>query len=152
MNKRNVLFNALLLCLGGLTVCGQSSSIKVEVEPAQTTVQNNETFTVNTFIRNTGSDEEVLAIWSCSYPQQWQADSPFLHVDGVGCMKNDIFHIRIQPGEAYERPLSIRVELAAGKRQIESVTFRLGFQDENPGTIPKTPRIWSNAVTVNVTR
>jgi hypothetical protein len=152
MNYRKQLFSTLLFCFGGVAAYSQSSPIVVEIKSAQTTIQNSETFTVNTSIRNIGSDEEWLSIWSCSYPQQWQADNPFVHVDGVGCKKNDIRKIRIKSGGVYERPLSIRVEFAKDSSQTESVTFRLGFQPEVYGTAPKNPPIWSNAVTVSVTR
>lgn len=152
MRKRNVLMAALLVCLGGLAAYGQSSPIKVEIATAQTAIQNNETFIVNTSIRNAGNDETVLAIWSCSYPQQWQADSPFVHVDAVGCKKNTVLQIRIKPGGTYDRPLQVRVESSAGSNVQESVTFRLAFQPAASGTAQKAAPVWSNAITVKVAK
>jgi hypothetical protein len=152
MNTRKALFATLLFCFGGLAAYGQSPPLLVEIKPAQTVVHSNEEFLVSTALRNTSSEVQVLGVMSCSYPSQWAADNTSVYVSQVSCLRNVLFRISLKPGEAYERTLSVHVELASGKGQLESVTFRLGFQDENPPTVPRVPRIWSNAVTVSVTR
>jgi hypothetical protein len=152
MNKHKVLFVVFLFCIGGLAAHSQSSPIVVEIKPTQTVVKDNETFSVSTTLRNRSSEVQVLGVMSCSYPAQWAVDNLSVYMSQVSCLRNVLSRIILKPGEAYERTLSVHVELASGKGQLESVTFRLGFQDENPLTVPKAPRIWSNAVTVSVTR
>lgn len=154
MNTRKTLFATLLLCFGGLAAYGQSSPIVAEIRPAQASVKNNEDFSVSTSLRNTSNSEQSLEVLYCGYSVQWVTDNPSVHVDFAegGCMHNFPHKTVLKPGEAYERALSVHVELASGNGQLESVTFRLGFQDENTPTVPTVPRIWSNAVTVSVRR
>jgi len=153
MNTRKALFATLLLCFGGLALNGQSPQIRVEIKPTKTVVKNHEGFLVSTALRNTGNLEQLVSVWSCSYSTQWLTDNPSVQLTGGGdCFKNGLGIVRIKPGEAYERKVPVSVTLGSRSGQHESVTFRMGFQDENPRTIPKPPRIWSNAVTVNITR
>jgi hypothetical protein len=60
--------------------------------------------------------------------------------------------IRLKPDEAYQRALAAHVELTGGDALPQSVTFRLQFKDLSKGPKPAVPLVWSNAVTVNVTR
>jgi len=153
MCKHKMLFLALLFCFRGLASQGQSSPIKVEIKVAQTSVKDNEAFSVSTELRNTGQEEKLLQVWSCSYPWQWETDNSSVHVNQVDCLRNTLFKVRLKVGETYERSVSVRVELAPGEGHPESVTFRLGFQDAPPetGSTTMSPPIWSNAVTVSVT-
>ncbi|MGB9407374.1 MAG: hypothetical protein WCA89_07545 [Terracidiphilus sp.] len=161
MNKRKMLFGLLLFCIGGLAVYGQPSPLKVEIKPAQTVVKNNEVFSVDTTIRNTSSAEQSLQVLYCCYSTQWTADNPLVHVDcAESCMHNFPHKTKLKPGDAYEKTVLVRVALAAGKGQSETVTFRLGFEDPTYGTVTTyrgvsrmwIPPRWSNAVTVSVTR
>ncbi len=173
MNKRKVLFGALMLCLAGLATSSilwlrthtaprsvlagltmaQVSPLKVEIKLTQTAVKNDETFSVYTALRNSGSEVRVLEVWSCGYNDLWIADNPSVRVIGdVGCMKSFSTKKYLKPGEAFESTVPVRVELTHDKGQPESVTFRLGFKDPTFLANPKIPPIWSNAVTVSVTR
>jgi hypothetical protein len=152
MRKVRLILSALLLCFAGLTAFPQDSPTQLEIKLAQTAVTNNEEFSVSTAIRNTGSEEQVLEIWACGYPNRWKADNLSVHVVNEGCLKNTPFKVQLKPGRAYERKMQIRVELAPGSSQHESVTFRLGIEGGDYGTAWKVSPIWSNAVTVNVTR
>ena len=152
MCKHKVLFLALLSCFGGLAIYGQSSPIKVEIRLAKTTIKNNEELSVSTALRNASKEEQVLEVWACGYPNQWIADNPSVHVIGEGCLKNTSFRVRLEPGKAFERAVSVRVQLAAGKGQAESVTFRLGIVDGAYGSAWTVSQTWSNSVTVSVTK
>ena len=152
MCRYKQLLGVSMLCIAGLSAFGQVSPIEVEVKVVQAAVKENETFSVSTAIYNTGSVGEVLKVWTCSYPMQWKSNSPIVNVNEVPCLQNVPFKIRLKPGEAYERAVTARVELSAGKSLTQSVTFRLGFQPATYGTEPEPRRIWSNAVTVSVTR
>lgn len=134
-----------------MVACGHDLPMRVEISVAQSTVKNNEEFSLSTTIRNVSKNEQSLQIWSCSYPDQWSADNPAVHITGASCDKNDIIRIRVKPGEAHERTLSIRVSIDAEHSAQKTVTFRLAFE---PVTSEKTgiaSRIWSNVITLNVT-
>jgi len=151
MNKRIVLLSALLLCFAGLTAFPQDSPTQLEIKLAQTTVKNNEDFSLSAIIHNTGNEEKVIRVWSCGH-SQWTADNPSVLGSPEVCAKNILLKERIKPGESGHWEVPVRVVLLAGGGQPESVTFRLGFQSSTYGTEPDIPRIWSNAVTVKVTR
>ncbi len=143
----------MLFCFGGLAVYGQSSDLKVEIQPAQTVVKNNEDFSVSTVIRNTGKNEQKLAVLLCCYSMLWTTDNPFVHTDCIeGCARNSAIRIQLKPGQIYEKTVRVRVEIGAGRDRNEPVTFRLGLNAATYRSEPKIPTIWSNAVTVNVTR
>jgi len=73
-------------------------------------------------------------------------------VNLAGCKKNDLLHIKIKPGEAIERAVSIRVELAPGDGKPESVTFRMGFKNATFVMGQANLPMWSNPLTVTVTK
>jgi hypothetical protein len=152
MSKFNHILAALLLCVAGLAAYGQDSPFKAEIKLAQTTVNNYETFSVATAIRNTSTEEQTLDIWSCSYPTQWVSDVSSVHVNLVGCKKNDLLHIKLKPGEACERAVTIRIQLSPGDGKPESVTFLMGFKSATFVTGQSNLPLWSNAVTVSVTK
>lgn len=124
----------------------------------QTAVQNNEDFPVTTTIRNTSDAEEMLVVWTCSYPSQWRPDNSIVKTQVIDCAKNVPTRVGLKPGETYASRMYVRVELKSPEQrqpeQRQSVTFRLGYgTDAYFGTIepaPTSPAIWSNAVTVDV--
>jgi hypothetical protein len=151
MEKLKALLGVLLFCVGGLAVYGQSPPLKVEIKTAQTAVKNNEEFTLSATILNTGKDEQMFEVWSCGY-LEWTVDNPSLQVVGEDCLRNIPYKVKLKPGESGHWEVPVRVELPGGSGQHESVTFRLGFQTATYGTEPEIPPIWSNALTVSVTR
>jgi hypothetical protein len=152
MYKLEGVLCALLLCFARLASYGQDSPLKVELKPAHTTVNNYQPFQVATAIRNTGAAEQLLDVWSCSYSTQWISDNPNVHLNLVVCKKNDLIHLKVESGKDYEKPLSIRVELPAGDGQPESVTFRMGFKNATFVTGQPDLPIWSDPVTITVTK
>jgi hypothetical protein len=64
------MLSALLLCFAGLAAFGQDPTLKVELIAAQAKVNNYEPFSVSTAIRNTGTEEQLLKVWSCSYGER----------------------------------------------------------------------------------
>jgi hypothetical protein len=152
MRELKLMLAVLLLSVAGLAASAQDSPIKVEVTVAHEKVNNYEPFSVATAIRNTSTEEQTLDIWSCSYPTQWVSDASSVHVNLAGCKKNDLLHIKIKPGEAIERAVSIRVELAPGDGKPESVTFRMGFKNATFVMGQANLPMWSNPLTVTVTK
>jgi len=147
--KKRALILILVLFFAGMATYGQDSPTRAEIKVAQSTVKNNEEFSVYTSIRNVGRDEQSVPLWSCSYPEQWTADNPAVHIAGAACKKNDVVQVRLKPGEAYERTLLVRI--GAEHRAQRWVTFRLGFEPPDHEKTGTASRIWSNAITVNVT-
>lgn len=140
--------------LEGSEANGQDLPLKAEIKLAQTTVTNNEEFSVATVLRNVSKKEQSLVAWTCSYRAQWTSDNPSIQNPGIQCAQNLRFKIQLKPGGTYERELRVIIKLAAGMERDNSVTFRLGFEDATGYYVPgsKIPLIWSNAVTVSVTR
>lgn len=103
---------------------------------------------MSTSLVNSGSNVWTLGVPACGYSYRWTADHPSVHVIGEACMKNTFATIYLKPGEVFQREVPVLVDLAPGKGEPESVTFRLGFIESTP----KIPPIWSNAVTVSVTK
>jgi hypothetical protein len=166
MYKHKVLFGALLICFSGLAACGHTgnqrrdyardnlkvSPLKPEIKLVQTAVKNHVEFPVSTTLLNSGSNAWMLEVWSCGYSYVWVSDNPSVRVIGESCAKNSSRKMILKPGQVFERVVPVRVELAAGKAQPESVTFRLGFKDPTCWSAQGIPPNWSNAVTVSVTR
>lgn len=153
MCVRNLLAGSFLLCFAAGVSSSQVQALKAEIKLAQSVVKNNEYFSVTTTIRNTGSAEETLVVWDCSYPSQWRPDSPIIKGQVVACKQNVPGKLKLRPGETYTKPVLLYVELKSSE-QVKSVTFRLGYGTSAFfGTIepaPKSPAIWSNTVTVTV--
>jgi hypothetical protein len=149
--KRDALL-IVMLFFTGMAALSQDLPMRVEIRLAQSTVKNNEEFPISTTIRNVGRDEQLLQIWSCSYPQQWTADNPAVHITGASCKKNDVIRVRLKPGEVYERTVSIHIGFASDHRAQKSVAFRLGFEPITSEKTGITSPIWSDGVRINVTQ
>jgi hypothetical protein len=140
----------LILFSTGVTAHGEASSIIVDIKVASFTVKADEYLPVSATIRNVGTKEQSLQMWSCSYPEQWAVDNPIIHLMAVSCNKNVVVHVRLKPDEAYEMAVSIYIERSAEHQVQKSVTFRLGLK---PNIFEKTglpSPIWSNAITLRV--
>lgn len=61
---------------------------------------------------------------------QWEADTPFIQVEQIACKKNRVVDIRLDPGQAHEQALPVRVEIP-GAKVPHALRFRLGFKPGN---------------------
>jgi len=159
MLRRSVLTTVLLICSAGSGSYGQSSPLRAEIELTRISVKNNEVFSVSTTIRNVSGEEQSLTTLDCGYSYQWTADNPLLRSGAESCLQNALSTIRLGPGGSYKRKVRVSALLRAGSDPKQAVTFRLGFVNDDgpmtqrPGVRAATaPRLWSNAVTVTVTR
>ena len=156
MRKYKAFLSTLLFCLTGWAAYGQGPSWKVEIKPEQTAVKSKQDFSVATAVRNIAKGEQSLYVLDCLYPGHWSTDNPAVNLIVINCAQNSLATFRLKPGEAHESALPVFIELAAGSARHESVTFRLRYAFANslgtsaPGTVP--PPIWSNPVTVEVSR
>jgi hypothetical protein len=153
MRVREMLAGLFLLCFGAGAADGHTQALKAEIKLAQTVVKINDDLSVTTAIRNIGAVEETFVVWTCSYPSQWRADNPNVRGYVIPCQQNVPGNVKLRPGETFTRPVRVHVGLKTPERR-QSVTFRLGYgTDAYFGTVepaPKSPAIWSNAVTVTV--
>jgi len=158
MRNRKMLFATFLLCLSALTAYGQSSPITVEIKPAQTAVKEGQDFSVSTVLRSTGTEVQVMRRDTCGYGDLWTSDNASIRIIPSDCKKPGFRGTTLKPGEVYQRDIEVRAKLAPGAGEGEWITFRLGFKSEfksekDPARLnPKPQTLWSNAITVKVTR
>ena|ERR1035437_3345288 len=134
------------LFTGNVAYCGDAS-FTVEARVGYRTVRNNEEFSVFTSVRNIGKTVQLLRVWSCSYPQQWTTDNASVQVKQVSCRKNYLSQVKLEPGEVYEKPLSLSANVGAAQKLI---TFRLGLDLEASAVAASASRVWSNELTVKI--
>lgn len=150
------LFAIFLFFFTGRLLCGQEPFLSVEIKPSQTVARNHEKILVEVAIRNNGATRQTLSVYTCSFPNQWQVDNAAVDVDRANCLQNLRTEIKLKPGEVYRRSLFVHVQLASDQIEQRKESFRLGFGNSpnfgylKPG--PNYPAIWSNAVTVTVTK
>ncbi len=159
MFKLCALVSSPLIGLAGPASDGQALPLKAESRLTQTSVKNNELFSVSTAIRNTSGKEQPLVAWDCSYSRQWITDSLSVRSEGEPCLQNVLSKVKLRPGASYKKNVQALVTLPAGSAPTEVITFRLGFESEKDPMAPPSashaaanPRLWSNAVTVTVTK
>lgn len=150
-------FVAVLLLFPAIQlVSGQARSLTVQINAAETTVKNNERFSVSTTIRNSGTKEEKVLVWACTFPSEWVVDNPSIYVHQPNCLQNPRTWIRLKRGDVYRRVVSLYAHLPALSVYSKEVTFRMGFGNrllsENQKHNSKAHVIWSNPITLIVTR
>lgn len=121
--------------------------IRVEIQPTQGSVKPGEDLAVLTTVRNVGSDELSLRMWSCSYGDQWDTDNPGVQTNHSSCNKNGILRVALKPGQTYERQVAVRVATPC-RASDSSVVFRLGFAEADSGQPLSNSRVWSNAASI----
>jgi hypothetical protein len=158
MRDHKILLSSFLLFLSGMAAYSQSPLIAVEISPAQTAVNEGGDFLLSTVLRNTGNEALIMRHEACGYSDLWTVDNASIQVVPSSCDKPGFMGMSLKPGEDYKREVRIRAKLAPGVGESEWVTFRLGFKSEfksdkdpaQPNPVTKT--LWSNVVTVRVTR
>jgi len=138
------------------TTHGEDLPLRIEIKTPPTVVHNKRVFVVDTMIRNRSNVEQVLQTSQCSYGDwNWTTDNPAVHIqqrEMPACKKNPLLYMTLEPGEAYQRALSIRLSILATEIPSQSVTFRIGFEPRlgyNLST-ESPPYIWSDPVTIRV--
>ena len=175
-----LLSTMLFFAVTAATAYAQDSPLKAEIAKMKATfaetqavAKNEQDFEVHTIIENTGKEDRFLYIAACTYPEQWIADNPAVHIKHVFCERNPSMDILLKPGETYPGNVSLRISLPVSElKEPSPVRFRLGFNPlvhstsstspicvaRNgptiscpPPLLAPVPPIWSNAITVSVT-
>ena len=85
----------IAFCVGMATFAhAHDSPLKVEIETTHA-VKDDQSFEINTKIRNTGSDVQTVRVLSCAYPRHWSSDNPDVNVQQVPCRIDGLVNIRI---------------------------------------------------------
>ena len=138
------------LCFLSSPLRGQESWVTVEARSDRTVVENLQTFSLDTNIRNADRQIHDLLVWSCTYSKHWLTSSSVVRLDPESCRKNLIIRVRLRPGQAYRKALSIRVALPRPADQ--PVTFQFGFQPlTRPASPQAAPVVWSNPIVITIT-
>jgi hypothetical protein len=128
---------------------------------APETVLNDQYISVATAIRNISKTDQLLYI--AQFPEDtWISDNPAVHVGEIPVMENLVMGKHLKPGEVYKKELLVRISVPAGKPMGGSITFRLGvylrlkfiLNHVPPGKEADEfhPLVWSNPVTVRITK
>ena len=155
MHSLGKLGTLLVICCVTPLATAQQQNLKAEISWTGVTVKHADSFSLNAVLRNTGSTERSLTIWTCPVSAQWVPDSPVVRVNqDTPCQQPAASLIRIKSGEKYTEAIPISFHLPANQAIPNSVTFRLGFSELTrlSDVGHKEPSIWSNGVTIPVTR
>jgi len=152
MDNLRVIATWLLFSCIALQGWCQCQSLRADIKAAQTLVKSGETFRVGTAIRNAGTTEQTIIVFTCTWSDQWIVDNPAVDVNSNNCLSNVQEKIKLKPGEAYENSLMVHIGPATDQSVRREMTFRLGFDTTGYfGTRkPDQKVIWSNPVTVTV--
>ena len=145
----------LLLCCATRLAVAEQEPFKAQISWNGGTVRNADSFSLTAVLQNTSSSERSLTIWTCPVSAQWVPDNPVVRVNqATPCQQPAMGVIRIRSGEEYRETLTLSIRLPPNRAIPNSVTFRLGFSEHARLTdvVPKMPSVWSNAVTISVTK
>jgi len=141
----------LLLCVVGLYAMSSAVALAAEPAPAlkvtigidDKSVEPAGSFSVSTQIQNIGERAITLAIWSCSYSQNWISDNPAVTIESMPCKKNVLEGIALASGRTYTNSLEVR--------STTEQPFRLGFMNGQLDVkMPASKPVWSNPLTVSI--
>ena len=150
--KRKILFLAVISFFINASGHASDSKLKIEVKPAKMLVKNGQEISIDTIIENVGKEVQRLEVWSCSYYDNWNVDSPFVKLQGWACRKNGVIEVALKPKEKYEKELRLKINVPAEEIQVEKITFKLGFKASlNETSNPKEfPIIWSDPIILQI--
>jgi hypothetical protein len=125
----------------------------VTIWPEKAQVKAGEKFALHFRVANSSDCTQSFVVMGCSYCEDWRSSNPRMAIVCPICRGNVPGRIDLKPGEAYEKPLVMRVT-ADGPRKTEA--FRMGFQPRRPSADSEDEGIlehriyWSNEVVVGL--
>jgi len=118
-------------------------TLAVMVLPTQMQVNIGEPFYVDLRVVNISKTPQSFRAMSCSWPQHWKSNnSRIVSTDLWPCMENFGKTIELQPGQAYEKRISMVV---SDVNSPKTVAFKMGFT-----SLGSHATLWSNEVTLEV--
>ena len=114
----------------------------VTIWPAKTQVKPGEEFEVKLRVVNSSQEPLSLKVWSCSWDHHWTWSNRRIGYNSWPCAANGIGTVQLQPGEAYEKGLAVKIE---GKGLSKTESLRMGFKPAG-----ETKTYWSNEVVLSV--
>jgi RNA polymerase sigma factor (sigma-70 family) len=116
--------------------------LTVSVHSRRTQVRLKEPFEIVLRVVNSSNAPQTFRAMSCSWDQQWKANTDRLDWRRWVCTVNYPKTVTLEPGEAYEKTLSVYV---ANGEPEEKVAFKMGFTP-----IESKRTYWSGEVTIRV--
>lgn len=120
----------------------KAKTLTVTIKPQKNRVRVKETVEVNLRVVNTSKTTQSIQVMNCSWDDHWKSSNDQVSWVGWDCAKNFAVTVKLEPGEAYEKTLSMF--LLAGKLK-EKVSFKMGFTP-----IGSKQTFWSNEATLTV--
>lgn len=122
------------------------SLLKVAVVPSKTVVHVREHFNLSLLVENPTTTNQIVRVMWCSWPQQWQINSPIIHTMGFVCEMDFPRSIELPPGGSTTFNLEAVIP---GPISIPPATKKLAFQmGFTPLDSNKT--FWSKKVSIRV--
>ena len=146
---------AVLLQLGGTRPINWEQPLRVKIETAQVSVKTGQRVPVSTWVRNSGSTDATVEIWACAFPEEWVVDNPSIEIEQQNCVAENRSSIILKSGGEYQRDLMIVVHSGVANFDQKELNFRMGFRNgvfRDEKHQPKTGPVWSNSVTLKVTK
>jgi hypothetical protein len=116
--------------------------LTVRATTAKKTVRVEEPFDVRLRVVNASGTAQTFRVMNCSWDEHWKSSNPAVSWEGWACTKNYPVAVTLQPGEAYEKTLSMLLTKGAPG---DEVSFKMGFRP-----IGSKRTYWSQKVTVRV--
>jgi hypothetical protein len=100
--------SSLLLFTSGF---GKAQSIRAEIKAERSVVRSKEEVPMETALRNTGPKDQSIVVLACGYDGQWLPDNEAVDMLGVACLQNAQQVVKLKPGEAYAKQISLWLRL-----------------------------------------
>lgn len=113
----------------------------VTIWPAKTQVNVDEEFEMKLRVVNSSAEPQSLKVASCSWDHDWTWSNRRIGYEMWPCFRNAIVTLQLQPGEAYEKALMMKIE---GKGPTKTESLRMGFKPAG-----ETKTYWSNEVVLS---
>ena len=110
--------------------------------PAKKQVKPGEEFDVKLRVVNSSQVPQSFKVASCSWDHHWTWTNRRSDYKMWPCFRNAVVTVQLQPGEAYEKTLAMKIE---GKGPLNTESLQMGFKPSG-----ETKTYWSNEVVLSV--
>ena len=121
---------------------GWTGPWRVMVEPAKKRVRAGEWVTVSLRIENVTQTSQQVGVWTCSWWEQWRADTSEVEFQRTDCWRNFVEDRTVAPKGCLAWTCRFRVRPEYSKGDL---SFRVGFTP-----LPNHEAVWSEVVMVEI--